>query len=169
MKVMKNEGYKERIRNSFYQKNFLVTEGIRHYLGTRQIVLLPNYVEWDEEKIAALFKEKYDYAFGVEHSDCWAHEAANYLYQIKCGGFHPNDAKSSMLVRTGKMSREQAMAELTGSIDISNVGELDRLLETLGVSVEEFEAAGEKTPQEYITGISRFINFIRRKVRGQKA
>lgn len=167
--VMKGEGYRERIRDSFYRQNYLVSEGIRQLLGLRRIVLLPDYVEWDEDKMAELFKSKYDYEFGEEHADCWAHQVANYLFQKKCGGVHPRVAKYSMLVRSGKMNREDAMAAINDIKEDKEIPGLDRFLEISGMTEEEFYAASDKTPQPYIKGMSKLINFLRRKIRRQVA
>ena len=167
LRVMKGEGYRERIRNSFYSRNFLISEGLARVLGRRRIVLLPDYVDWDEEKISALFKREFDYSFGEEHSDCWAHEVANYLYQKKCGGTHPIVAKNSMLIRSGKMSREEAMAAISNTEENTPLAEFDRLLKVIGLTREEFEAASERSPQPYIKGLSWLFNILRRKVRRQ--
>jgi hypothetical protein len=61
------------------------------------------------------------------------------------------------------------MDELNNHLENDNIAGLDRLLETIGVTMEEFKAAAEKSPQAYINTVSRFINLVRRKVRGQKA
>jgi len=167
--VMKGEGYRERIRDSFYRHNYLVSEGIRQLLGLRRIVLLPDYVEWDEEKIADLFKSKYNYEFGAEHGDCWAHEVANYLFQKKCHGVHPRVAKCSMLVRSGKMTREEAMSAISDIEEGKEIPGLDRFLKVCGMTEDEFYAASEKNPQPYIKGLSQLINFLRRKIRRQVA
>jgi len=167
--VMKGEGYRERIRDSFYRHNYLVSEGIRQVLGLRRIVILPDYVEWDEDKMSDLFKSKYDYEFDVEHADCWAHDIANYLFQKKCGGVHPRVAKNSMLVRSGKMSREEAMSAINDIKEEATIIGLERFYEITGMSEEEFYAASEKTPQPYIRGLSQLINFLRRKIRRQVA
>jgi hypothetical protein len=165
--VMKGEGYRERICNSIYRHNYLISEGLARVSGRRRIVLLPDYVDWDEEKISTLFKREFDYSFGEEHADCWAHDVANYLYQQKCGGTHPAVAKYSMLVRNGRMSREEAMVAINNIETDVPTAELDRLLKVIGMTREEFEAASERSPQPYIKGFSRLFNVLRRIVRRQ--
>jgi len=167
--VMKDEGYRERIRDSFYRHNYLISEGIRQVLGLRRIVLLPDYLEWDEEKIGEMLKSKYDYDVGVEHGDCWAHDIADYLYQKKCGDVPPRVVKSSMLVRGGKMTREEAMSAIRSFEEDKEIAGLDRFLEITGMTQEEFYAASEKTPQPYVKGLSQLINYLRRKIRRQVA
>jgi hypothetical protein len=165
--VMKGEGYRERIRNSLYRHNYLISEGLARILGQRRIVVLPDYVDWDEEKISDLFRNEFNFSFGEEHSDCWAHEVANYLYEKKCGGIHPTIAKYSMLVRNGKMSRDEAMAAINNSEENTSISGLDRLLKVIGMTRDEFEIASERSPQPYIKGFSRLFNILRRKVRRQ--
>ena len=169
LNVLKGERYRERIRNSFYGRNYLLSEGLRHYLRRSRIVLLPDFVDWDEAHIISLFREKYGYEFGEEHSDCWAHDVVNYLYQIKCGGVHPVVAKNSILVRCGKISRDEALEIISNHDCSGDIPGFERLLEVLDISREEFAIAAAKSPQPYITGFSRLMNFIRHTVRRQKA
>lgn len=166
-KVMRGEGYRERLRCSAYGHNQLLYLGLERTLGRRRIVLLPDYVDWDESKISDLFLREFGFDFGEEHSDCWAHGVAKYLHKKKCGGNHPRVAKYSMLVRSRKMSREEALDKISQDGTDTTVVGLERFLKVIGMTREEFEAASERTPEPYMTNLSRYFNTLRRLVRRQ--
>lgn len=165
--VLKGENYQERLRCSFFARNYVIRAGLAQLLGKRRLLLLPNYVSWNEHKIHEQFQEEFGFDFGGEHSDCWATEIAGYLYTKKCGGTAPIVSKYSMLIRSGEMSREEAMSELS-SLEVGEPPpELARFLEEYNMTREEFDEASERSPKPYIKGPSRFFNFLRRRVRKQ--
>jgi hypothetical protein len=166
--VLKDESFRERLHCSFYA-NYIIKEGITRLLGHRKLVLLPDYFNWDEKQIAQLFEEKYNIHFGHEHSDCLVDDVKDYLYAQKCGGTSTRAVKYSRLIRTGMMSREEALVKLNEE-DYSNPPEsLNRFLEIVGMSHDEFEAASEKSPEAYLSIISRLFNVIRLRIRKQAA
>ncbi len=168
-KVLKGELYRERLRCSLYARNYLVREGLARVFGRRRIVILPDYVEWDEKKIFELFERDFGFRFGEEHSDCWASGVARYLYSKKCGGNDPRVGKYSLLIRAGKMSREEALEQLSKVEDNLPPPELDRFLELIGMTRDEFDEASERSPDPYLTGLTRLFNALRRRVRRQAA
>ena len=168
-KVLKGEPYRERVHCSLYGRNYIIREGLARLFGRRRIVILPDYVDWDEKKIFELFEQDFGFRFGDEHSDCWASGVARYLYRKKCGGNDPKVCKYSLLIRTGKMSREEALERLSRIEDNRQPPELDRFLELIGMTRGEFEAASERSPDPYLTGLPRLFNSFRRRVRRQAA
>jgi hypothetical protein len=165
-KVLKGEPFQERIRCSCYGRNYIFLEALARLLGNRRLVLMPDYVEWDETKIKELFAREFGFEFGGEHSDCWATNVASYLYDKKLG-FSLKTAKYSVLVRSGKMTREQALDELS-KIDIGEMPpEVERLCKVTGMTREEFEAASEKTTEPYLRGVSQVFNRLRKIMRRQ--
>jgi hypothetical protein len=168
--VLKAEPYRERLHCSFYGRNYLLGEGLARVLGRRRILLLPDYVDWDEDKIFELFKRDFGFDFGKEHSDCWATSVAGHLYRKKCGGNDPRVGKYSLLIRGGKMTREEALERL-GNMQDNHLPppNLDRFLQSVGMNREEFEAASELSPDPYLTGLPRLFNILRRIVRRQAA
>jgi hypothetical protein len=165
--VTRDEPYRERIRCSFYGRNYLIREGIARVLGKRRIVLLPDYLEWDEDEICELFKREFGFDFGEEHSDCWATGVAGYLYRRKLANNNPRVAKYSLFVRTGKMTRAEALEHLGRSDGNLPPPNLDRFLKVTGMTHEEFEAASERSPLPYATGLSKLINHLRKRIRRQ--
>jgi len=166
-KVIKGEPCYERLTKSGVARNYFIQEGLARLLGRRRIICLPNYVEWDEEEIAELFAREYGIQFGEEHSDCIVDGVKDYLYSKKCGGASPKVVKYSLLVRSGKISREEALARIEEDEEQDCVLGLGRFLELTGMTVEEFEAASERSPEPYLKGISRVFNFLRRRMRLQ--
>ena len=167
--VLKGENYKERLRCSFYARNYVVRQGLARVLGRRRILLLPEYLDWNEERIAQLFEQKYGIRFGEEHSDCLVDEVKNYLYYKKCGGSSPKVVKYSLLVRGGSMTREEALERVNKLEKDVLVAGLDHFLEVTGMTREEFEAASERSPQPYLNVLSQSFNKLRRLVRRQAA
>jgi hypothetical protein len=165
--VLKGENYGERLRCSFYARNYVIREGLVRLLGRRRIVLLPDYLDWNEEQIAQLFGQKYGIHFGEEHSDCIADAVKDYLYAKKCGGSSPKVVKYSLLVRDGKMNREEALKKLSLIDNTSVPSALDRFLEVTGMTREEFEAASERSPEPYMAGLTRLFNALRKRIRRQ--
>lgn len=165
--VLKGENYKERLRCSFFARNNIINVGIERLLGRRRIVLMPDYVEWNEEKIAIFFEQKYGIRFGKEHSDCIADEVKDYLYAKKCGGSSPKVVKHSLLVRGSKMSREEALEMLSQVDDNQPPPELDHFLDIIGMTREEFDSSSTKSPDPYLTVLPRLFNAFRRRLRRQ--
>ncbi|HEY40940.1 MAG TPA: hypothetical protein G4O18_03670 [Dehalococcoidia bacterium] len=166
--VLKGESFKERLNCSFYA-NYIIKEGLTRLLGHRRMILLPDYLDWDEKQIARMFEEKYGIHFGHEHSDCLVDDLKDYLYARKCGGTSTRAVKYSLLIRTGRMSREEALEKLSEEDYSIPPASLDYFLEIVDMSREEFEAASEKSPEAYLSIISRIFNAIRLRIRKQAA
>jgi hypothetical protein len=165
--VMKGQHYSERLLCSCYGRNYVIRVGLASILGHRRILLLPDYVEWDEPKIYKLFETDFGFDFGAEHSDCWASPIARYLYRKKLRGNDPRVGKYSLLVRSGKMSRDQALDLISKVGDNMSPSNLDRFLEVIGMTRQEFDSATERTTDPYVTGLPRLFNVVRRKIRRQ--
>lgn len=118
----------------------LVSDFIFH--GIR-IINLPDYLEWDEEKISRILQRELGVRIGEEHSDCIAHQVADYLAQRRYG-FGYKTIKYSLLIRNGFMNRDEAlkkiMVEETGKLPAS----IDDFLKILGITIEDFHIAEKK-------------------------
>jgi hypothetical protein len=165
--VLKEENFKERLGCSFYKNNYVIKEGLERLLGRRRIVLLPDYLDWNEEEIARLFEQKYGIRFGAEHSDCIADEVKDYLYARKCGGTSPKQVKYSLLVRSGRMTREEAMERICKDKEIIPTAAIERFLGVTGMTREEFDGAAEKSPAPYMGRVTRLFNIFRKTIRKQ--
>jgi hypothetical protein len=164
--VLKGEPYRERIRLSCFGRNYIAREAVAKLLGRHHLVITPDYVEWDDDKISDLFKKKYGIIFGDEHSDCWAYKVAAHIFRKQLKGINHKVAKYSLLIRTGKMTREEAL-EQESQPEETPVPGLDRFLEFTGMTLPEFEAACDKSVTPYMGGISRLFNEFRKKIRRQ--
>jgi hypothetical protein len=165
-KVVKGEPYRERLRCSCYGPNYLLRDGLARLLGRRRMVLLPDYVDWDESKIRELFSREFGFTFGGEHSDCWATSIASYLYHLKMG-MSPQVAKYGVLVRSGKMPREEALDALSKIEDNPLPPEVDRFCRATHLTREEFEVAAGRSTAPYLGGITRVFNQLRKIMRRQ--
>jgi hypothetical protein len=164
--VLKGEPYHERIRCSCFGRNYIVREGFAKLIGRHNLVIMPDYVEWDEDKNKALFQQKYGINFGEEHSDCWASKVAAHIFRKKLNGINHRVGKYSLLIRTGKMTREKALEIMSKPEEIPVPG-LDRFLEFTGMTLPEFEAACEKSVAPYMRGITGLFNEFRKRMRRQ--
>jgi hypothetical protein len=167
--VLKGEHYEERLRNSFFARNYVAREALARMMGRRRLITLPDYVDWDEKQIADLFSRRFDIHFGEEHSDCLVDELKDYLYSKRCGGSGPKVVKYSLLIRGGKLAREEALDKLKKMDGSAPPPALDRFLEIVGMTHQEFAAASEKTPQPYLTSLPKLFNFFRQRIRRQSA
>jgi len=167
--VLKDLRYHERLRASCYGRNYLILEAIEHVLGRRRLVVLPNYIPWDEDEIRALFEREYGIVFGSEHSDCFASSVAHGLYRHKLGGNDPEVAKIALFVRTGKLTRDEALQKMEALSDAESEADLAHFLDMTGLTRGEFDEARDKTPTPYLTGIPRMFNEVRKRVRRQLA
>ena len=166
-KVLKGEHYQERLRCSVFARNYLVRAGLAQSFGRRRVVILPDYQEWDEEQISELFANDFGIHFGEEHSDCIAFKVADYLYRRRCGGSGHKVLKYSMLIRGGKMSREEALEQLSEVDGNPPPPNLDHFLQLMGMTREEFDEASERTPDAYVKGLARLYNLLRQRIRAQ--
>ena len=166
-KVLKGEHYQERLRCSVFARNYVVRAGLSQALRHRRVVILPDYVEWDEKQISELFARDFGINFGEEHSDCSVFKVADYLYRKKCGGYGHKVLKYSMLIRGSKMSREEALERLDESDGDSLPPDLGHFLQLMGMTREEFDEASERSPDPYMRGLPRLYNALRRTVRRQ--
>lgn len=165
-KVLKGEPYRERIRHSCFGTNFIIREGFAKLIGRHHLVIVPDYVEWDDDKISALFTQKYGIDFGDEHSDCWAYKVAAHIFRTKLHGIDYRIGKYSLFIRTGKMTREQALEKVNKPEEIPIPG-IDRFLEFTNMTLPEFEASCEKGVAPYMGVITTLFNEFRKKMRRQ--
>ena len=165
--VLKGEPFRERLHCSSFNRNYILRTGIETLLGRLRLVILPDYLEWDDDKISALFNNELGFNFGEEHSDCYFYKVADYLHGKKYHGNHPKTAKLSLMVRTGKLSREDALLEVSKPFHTGPPEGIERFLEFTGITPDEFKEASEKTPATYLNGISRLFNLVRKKMRRQ--
>jgi len=166
-KVLKGEAFRERIRLSSFSRNYILRDGIRKLLGRSPLILLPDYLPWDIDKITEFFRAEFGFEFGDEHSDCLFHKVAEYFYSQKYGGHDTRTAKLALSVRAGLITREAALRELENPYTLEPVKNLHGFMEFAGLTREEFEEAVKKTPATYQGVLSRMFNFIRKKMRRQ--
>ena len=87
----------------------------------------------------------------------------------KLGGNDPEVAKLALFVRTGKLTRAEALERMEALDSSEAEANLDRFLETTGLTQSEFEESRDLSPAPYLTGIPRLFNEVRKRVRRQMA
>lgn len=111
-------------------------------------ISLPMYIEWDEDKIADLLKEKLKWEHPLnktEHVDCEVDSIKNYLW-TKQWGFSPKIIKYSDLIRDSQMSREDALKRIEVEGDLKEPEEMDYYMKRLDLKREDIENAKNFRP-----------------------
>ena len=130
--------------------------------GRIKVICLPDYMEWDEDRIKEKLQSKMGVTLGEEHSDCIGSGYADYL-AFKRYGFSINAIKLSALVRNGKMDRGEALKKAK-EIEPKGVPEgFERLAERLSVSVEELISATSIDESRYYRGVMNYLSDLYRK------
>ena len=131
-KVLKNSDMSKRIKTTLFGKNYLLHSAIDRILSKRKLILLPNYIKWDEQAIIKFLQKEYGLIFHGEHKDCIFTSIAGYLQMKNYPTLDPDVMKYSSWIRNGLMGREEAL-KLVSDIDNSPPKELDLFLEKLNL------------------------------------
>lgn len=103
-------------------------------------VLLPLYVDWNEKQIAELLQLQYswkDYGGGNPHFDCVANQAVDY-FTYRRWGVSKVAAKLAQLVRSGQLTRDEALAKLREKEQVTEPVEyVNEVCQRLQISREE--------------------------------
>ena len=165
--VLRNSEYSKKVKSTYFNKNYLLRSAIDRFIGKRKLILLPNFIDWNEQDIMDFLQKEYDLIFHGEHKDCIFTDVAGYLQKKDNPTLDPDMMKYSSWIRNGQMDRETALKLITNS----NVNELpdvyDVFLEKLNLTPNEFEEASILSPAPYLRGIPFMMNRIRRLLRKQ--
>lgn len=139
--------------NIFHFFYFSMMKSIRH-------ILLPSYVDWDEQKIKTILEQELDWIDYGHHSDCLYHPVARYIVKKK---FNIDREKTRYCARinAGRMSREDALRSLQMPYDESIESKIDYVLEKLGIARREFERLCSLEPR-YFTNYPSYYSLIKR-------
>lgn len=165
-KVLKNSEISRRLKSTFFGKNYLLRSVFDRLRGKRKLILLPNYIIWNEQAIMKFLQEEYGLVFHGEHKDCIFTPIAAYLQKMKNPTLDPGVMKYSSWIRNDMMDREEAL-KLVGDNGNTPPKELDLFLERLNLTPEEFEAASRLSPAPYLKGLPYVLNRVRRILRRQ--
>lgn len=165
------EYFKSVVKGHFTEnelKDFLhggaIAKGINHLTGKIKTVVMPRYIKWDESEIISILNKEMDWKGGssitTEHMDCIASPLKEYL-RINEFGFSEKTQKFSVLVRSGFMSREEALAKArifeSGIIEDKH-GELTKSMQMLNLSEEDLAEAVKKRQGPYIPKSAKLLD-----------
>ena len=165
-KVLKNSEMSKRLKSTFFNKNYLVRSVFDRFIGRRKLILLPNYIEWNEQANIEFLQKEYGLIFKGEHRDCMFTSIAGYIQNKNNPAIDPGAMKYSSWIRNGQMDRETAL-KLVGKSDNKPPEEFNLFLETMKLTPEEFEKTSQLSPAPYLQGIPYMMNRIRRVLRKQ--
>lgn len=165
-KVLKDEPVSENLNGSIFSYNSWIRAIRDRLLKRRQVVLLPDYVIWNEFEIKKILGEKFGLVFKTEHSDCMFNSLSNYIYEQRTGGTGNMGVRYSMLIRNNILDRETALREISEQ-DSEIPDSVHDFTKRLGITLPEFHEAITKRPQPYMKGLPLVANWVRRAVRRQ--
>ena len=165
-RVLKESDLSKQLGSTFFGQNYLVRSVIDRLMGKRKFILLPNYLEWNEEAAKGFLQREYGLVFHGEHSDCMFTEVAAYLQKKRNSSVDAATMKYSLLIRNGLMDRETAL-QLVSASNNKPPEVLGLFLEKLNLTPKEFEEASQLSPAPYLKGISYILNRVRRIIRRQ--
>ncbi len=140
----KNPTYNLGLKEIFF---YTVLKGIKTFTPLYYL----NYVRKEVDKV---IKSELDWIYpGAHYFDCLYHSVVAYVHRIK---FHINMNMNSdaALVRSGQMTRQEALERLTKPYHIEDEKVIDNCLKKINVSQKEFDKIMElplKTFRDYNT------------------
>jgi N-acetyl sugar amidotransferase len=127
-----------------------------------RLVFLPQYVRWDEKEISELIQKEYgwtDYGGGTPHFDCVANDAVDY-FNMQRFGFSKVVEKLSQLVRSGQITREEALEKYQAQEQtVEPVDSVNEVCRRLGVGREalKYLLDGKSLDYRHFKSYSRLI------------
>lgn len=149
----KNAALKLNKINIFHFFYFSMIKSIRH-------ILLPSYVDWDEQKIKKILKKELDWIDYGHHSDCLYHPVARYIMKKKFN-IDREKTRYCAYINAGHMSKEDALRLLQMPYDVNIESKIGYVLEKLGITRREFERLYSLEPR-YFTDYPSYNPLIQR-------
>ena len=128
-----------------------------------RVVFMPEYVEWNEIGIRDVLRDEYgwvDHGAGTPHFDCVVNEAVNY-FQNRRLGVSKVAERLSQMVRTGQMTRDEALVELDREDCTTEPTEsVDAVCDRLGLTREDIRPWLDGTARDFraFKGYSRLFH-----------
>lgn len=122
----------------------------RFFVKNSAQVVLPEYVEWNEEKIFHTIQNELKWQeskVGKEHTDCLVNPVKCYLRHQRWG-FGSKTQKLSALVRDGQMNREEALKKIKEEGEQPE--ELKSLLEKLDLDPSQADTIRNSYHMKYV-------------------
>lgn len=123
------------------------------FVRKTKIIMLPLYVEWDDEANKELLKREFDWRDGGKHSDCIYTPFRNYVIWKKFN-IDLRKLAPSAQIRSGRVARENAVDFFDHNPPTLDPERLEFVLNRLGLTHAQFEeilAAPPKTFMDYST------------------
>ena len=165
-KVLKDEVLSGNLSNSIFAYNSWLRAIRDTILRKRQIVLLPDYVEWNEFELKRILQDNFGLTFEAEHGDCVVNDLSDYIYRTRTGGTGNMIIRYSMLIRNGMLDRETALKEASRE-DSEIPDSINTLMNHLDISLPEFYEGMNKSPEPFMKGLPYIANCVRRLIRRQ--
>lgn len=134
-------GFKALNKLSLFQSFYLTV------IQRTTIVQLPFYLKYEVHKIQSLLKNELDWEYGGKHHfDCLYKPLISYVHQQKFN-FNLERICNSALIRSGQMSRENAIEKLKPEQVFDT--KVQTCIQKLGFSEQEFQTILNSEPKTY--------------------
>jgi hypothetical protein len=165
-KVLKGSDLAKKMASTVFGRNYLIRFAVDRLMGKRKVILLPDYLEWNEDDFKKILEGEYGLVFKGTHSDCMFAPVAAYLQKTKNSGVDAATIKYSLSIRNGLIDRDTALirAETPGDEPSE---EIARFIEKLHLTPLEFERASRLSPAPYLEGMPALMNRARKIIRKQ--
>ena len=131
--------------------------------GKIEHIQLPRYVRWDEQVIAKILRQEFDWNPGnlgyTEHSDCIATPLKEFL-RIQEFGFSEKTMKYSKLIRNNMIDRDSALQKCMEFEDIieNKSEEINTILKLLDLTKEDLPTILKQRQRPFIPFSARIFD-----------
>ncbi len=140
---------------------FKASHLLYHTLVRRtKIIMLPVYLDWDERRIKELLTNELGWIGGGKHSDCFYTPFRNHLIWKKFG-YELRKQAPAALVRSGRISRADALKFFAENPMSEDPGHTEAVLGRLGLSRAQFDGIMAE-PQRSFADFPTYYPAIRR-------
>jgi N-acetyl sugar amidotransferase len=143
------DGKKHALSHKYFKK--LDSLKIASIFNTPLRINLPEYIEWNENEMFGILKDKLNWGeakFGKEHMDCEISPVKCYL-RYQRWGFGSKTQKYAALVRDGQINRENAL-ELLKEEENEPKENLNFLLNKLNLASSQLEEIKKSSHLDYL-------------------
>jgi hypothetical protein len=131
-------------------------------LGRVTVVNPPDFLPWDDDPAVDDVAARYGLTFPREHFDCLGSETAAWLARGRYGFSYPT-IKASMLIRTGRMTREQGLAHVAEHEVDARPASAEAFAAHLGLTIDDLERCARLPYRQYYRGLGNWLAITARR------
>jgi hypothetical protein len=117
-------------------------------LRRTRVIMLPLYLDWEDRRIKQELQREFDWGDGGKHADCLYTPFRNWIIHAKFG-YDLRRTGPAALVRSGRISRAQAMAYFADHPVQEDPAATAMVLERLGLTRADLDAIVASPPRHF--------------------